>query len=88
MCVCVCVCVSVSVSVCVCVFVCVCVCVCVCECVHVCAEDQLFTEGMALKKEEPVSAVHLINAARLGNPKADAVLRTGMSHSVSCLRSH
>ncbi|XP_031415125.1 bifunctional UDP-N-acetylglucosamine 2-epimerase/N-acetylmannosamine kinase isoform X2 [Clupea harengus] len=39
-------------------------------------EDQLFTEGMALKKEEPVSAVHLINAARLGNPKADAVLRT------------
>lgn len=43
------------------------------------AEDLLFTEGMTLNKEEPVNAVHLINAARLGNSKADAVLRTGMS---------
>ncbi|XP_063074307.1 bifunctional UDP-N-acetylglucosamine 2-epimerase/N-acetylmannosamine kinase isoform X2 [Engraulis encrasicolus] len=39
-------------------------------------EDLLFTEGLSLKKEEQVSAIHLINAARLGNPKADAVLRT------------
>ncbi|XP_076151618.1 bifunctional UDP-N-acetylglucosamine 2-epimerase/N-acetylmannosamine kinase isoform X1 [Alosa pseudoharengus] len=39
-------------------------------------EDLLFTEGMALKKEDPVSAIDLINAARLGNSKADAVLRT------------
>lgn len=53
---------------------------------YVHAEDLLFTEGMTLKKEEPVNAIHLINAARLGNSKADAVLRTGMypTHGV-CL---
>ncbi|KAG7458946.1 hypothetical protein MATL_G00225960 [Megalops atlanticus] len=39
-------------------------------------EDLLLVEGMSLKKEEPVSAIDLINAARLGNSKADAVLKT------------
>ncbi|XP_061101466.1 bifunctional UDP-N-acetylglucosamine 2-epimerase/N-acetylmannosamine kinase-like isoform X2 [Conger conger] len=39
-------------------------------------EDLLLVEGMSLKKEEPVSAINLINAARLGNAKAEAVLRT------------
>ena len=32
---------------------------------------------MALKDEEPATTAHLISAARLGNPKAEAVLRTG-----------
>ncbi|XP_062372642.1 bifunctional UDP-N-acetylglucosamine 2-epimerase/N-acetylmannosamine kinase isoform X2 [Sardina pilchardus] len=46
-------------------------------------EELLFTEGMTLKKEDPVSAIDLINAARLGNSKADAVLRTaGMALGV------
>ncbi|KAJ8399352.1 hypothetical protein AAFF_G00413900 [Aldrovandia affinis] len=39
-------------------------------------EDLLLVDGLSLKKEEPVSAIDLINAARLGNAKADAVLRT------------
>ncbi|KAJ8247421.1 hypothetical protein GJAV_G00246200 [Gymnothorax javanicus] len=39
-------------------------------------EDLLFVEGMSLKKEEPVTAVDLINSARLGNAKAEAILRT------------
>uniref|UniRef100_A0A8C8M918 UDP-N-acetylglucosamine 2-epimerase domain-containing protein n=1 Tax=Oncorhynchus tshawytscha TaxID=74940 RepID=A0A8C8M918_ONCTS len=41
-------------------------------------EELLEVEGMVdLKKAEFVSAIHLINAARLGNSKAGAVLRTG-----------
>uniref|UniRef100_A0A8C7M349 Glucosamine (UDP-N-acetyl)-2-epimerase/N-acetylmannosamine kinase n=1 Tax=Oncorhynchus kisutch TaxID=8019 RepID=A0A8C7M349_ONCKI len=41
-------------------------------------EELLEVEGMGdLKKAEFVSAIHLINAARLGNSKAEAVLRTG-----------
>uniref|UniRef100_A0AAY4AVT3 UDP-N-acetylglucosamine 2-epimerase domain-containing protein n=1 Tax=Denticeps clupeoides TaxID=299321 RepID=A0AAY4AVT3_9TELE len=38
--------------------------------------DSLITEGLSVKNEEPVSAIHLINAAHLGNTKADAILRT------------
>lgn len=32
---------------------------------------------MSIKKEEVVSAAHLIQAAKLGNTKADSILRTG-----------
>uniref|UniRef100_UPI003AAF969A bifunctional UDP-N-acetylglucosamine 2-epimerase/N-acetylmannosamine kinase isoform X5 n=1 Tax=Centroberyx gerrardi TaxID=166262 RepID=UPI003AAF969A len=39
-------------------------------------EDVLKVEGMDMKLVEPVTAVHLINAARLGNSKAEAVLNT------------
>ncbi|MBN3305564.1 GLCNE kinase, partial [Amia calva] len=39
-------------------------------------EDLLVMEGMSLKNEEPVSAAHLISAARWGNSKAEAILRT------------
>ncbi|XP_045061958.1 bifunctional UDP-N-acetylglucosamine 2-epimerase/N-acetylmannosamine kinase isoform X2 [Coregonus clupeaformis] len=47
-------------------------------------EDLLKVEGMVdLKKAESVSAIDLINAARLGNSKAEAVLRTaGMALGV------
>uniref|UniRef100_A0A8C4GHU3 Glucosamine (UDP-N-acetyl)-2-epimerase/N-acetylmannosamine kinase n=1 Tax=Dicentrarchus labrax TaxID=13489 RepID=A0A8C4GHU3_DICLA len=37
-------------------------------------EDLLKVEGMEMKLSEPITAGHLINAARLGNSKADAVL--------------
>uniref|UniRef100_A0A8D0H180 Glucosamine (UDP-N-acetyl)-2-epimerase/N-acetylmannosamine kinase n=1 Tax=Sphenodon punctatus TaxID=8508 RepID=A0A8D0H180_SPHPU len=39
-------------------------------------EDLLLVEGMSLKKQETVTAAHLIQAAKLGNAKADDVLRT------------
>ncbi|XP_010023032.1 PREDICTED: bifunctional UDP-N-acetylglucosamine 2-epimerase/N-acetylmannosamine kinase isoform X2 [Nestor notabilis] len=39
-------------------------------------EDLLLVEGMSMKKEEVVSAAHLIQAAKLGNSKADSILRT------------
>ncbi|XP_010167221.1 bifunctional UDP-N-acetylglucosamine 2-epimerase/N-acetylmannosamine kinase isoform X2 [Antrostomus carolinensis] len=39
-------------------------------------EDLLLVEGMSMKKEEVVSAAHLIQAAKLGNTKADDILRT------------
>eukprot|EP00062_Callorhinchus_milii_P007539 gi/632949287/ref/XP_007890073.1/ PREDICTED: bifunctional UDP-N-acetylglucosamine 2-epimerase/N-acetylmannosamine kinase [Callorhinchus milii] len=39
-------------------------------------EDLLMVEGMSIKNEEAVSAVHLIQAAKLGNTKAQNVLRT------------
>uniref|UniRef100_A0A674DMH5 Glucosamine (UDP-N-acetyl)-2-epimerase/N-acetylmannosamine kinase n=1 Tax=Salmo trutta TaxID=8032 RepID=A0A674DMH5_SALTR len=47
-------------------------------------EELLEVDGMVdLKKAESVSAIHLINAARLGNRKAEAVLRTaGMALGV------
>ncbi|XP_029621999.1 bifunctional UDP-N-acetylglucosamine 2-epimerase/N-acetylmannosamine kinase isoform X4 [Salmo trutta] len=47
-------------------------------------EELLEVEGMVdLKKAESISAIHLINAARLGNRKAEAVLRTaGMALGV------
>ncbi|NXA54830.1 GLCNE kinase, partial [Nothocercus julius] len=38
--------------------------------------DLLLVEGMSMKEEEPVSAAHLIQAARLGNTRAGGVLRT------------
>uniref|UniRef100_A0A8C9XU16 Glucosamine (UDP-N-acetyl)-2-epimerase/N-acetylmannosamine kinase n=1 Tax=Sander lucioperca TaxID=283035 RepID=A0A8C9XU16_SANLU len=37
-------------------------------------EDLLKVDGMDMKLTEPITAAHLINAARLGNSKADAVL--------------
>ncbi|XP_041789236.1 bifunctional UDP-N-acetylglucosamine 2-epimerase/N-acetylmannosamine kinase isoform X1 [Chelmon rostratus] len=37
-------------------------------------EDLLEVEGMDMKRSEPVTAAHLIKAARLGNSQADAVL--------------
>ncbi|XP_030644047.1 bifunctional UDP-N-acetylglucosamine 2-epimerase/N-acetylmannosamine kinase isoform X3 [Chanos chanos] len=39
-------------------------------------EDLLIVEGLSVKNEEPVNAIHLINAARLGNTKAESVLKT------------
>ncbi|KAM8879197.1 bifunctional UDP-N-acetylglucosamine 2-epimerase/N-acetylmannosamine kinase isoform 1-T2 [Spinachia spinachia] len=36
--------------------------------------DMLNVDGMDMKLTEPITAAHLINAARLGNCKADAVL--------------
>ncbi|XP_038837652.1 bifunctional UDP-N-acetylglucosamine 2-epimerase/N-acetylmannosamine kinase isoform X1 [Salvelinus namaycush] len=46
-------------------------------------EELLEVEGMVDLKAESVSAIHLINAARLGNRKAEAVLRTaGMALGV------
>ncbi|NXX97325.1 GLCNE kinase, partial [Centropus bengalensis] len=39
-------------------------------------EDLLLVEGMSVKKEEVVSAAHLIQAAKLGNTKAESILRT------------
>ncbi|KAM9367653.1 bifunctional UDP-N-acetylglucosamine 2-epimerase/N-acetylmannosamine kinase isoform 2-T2 [Phaethornis superciliosus] len=39
-------------------------------------EDLLLVEGMSMKNEEVVSAAHLIQAAKLGNTKADSILRT------------
>ncbi|NWJ03874.1 GLCNE kinase, partial [Crypturellus undulatus] len=38
--------------------------------------DLLLVEGMSMKEEEPVSAAHLIQAARLGNARAAGILRT------------
>ncbi|NXA42609.1 GLCNE kinase, partial [Eudromia elegans] len=38
--------------------------------------DLLLVEGMSMKEEEPVSAAHLIQAARLGNTRAGAILHT------------
>lgn len=37
-------------------------------------EDLLKVEGMDMKLAEPITAAHLISAAKLGNAKADAVL--------------
>uniref|UniRef100_A0A8C9T5U3 Glucosamine (UDP-N-acetyl)-2-epimerase/N-acetylmannosamine kinase n=1 Tax=Scleropages formosus TaxID=113540 RepID=A0A8C9T5U3_SCLFO len=39
-------------------------------------EDLLLVEGMSLKKDEQVTAAHLISAAHLGNSKAEAMLQT------------
>lgn len=43
------------------------------------SEELLKVEGMDIKFEEPITAAHLIDAARLGNSKADAVLNKGQS---------
>ncbi|XP_057578189.1 bifunctional UDP-N-acetylglucosamine 2-epimerase/N-acetylmannosamine kinase isoform X3 [Hippopotamus amphibius kiboko] len=39
-------------------------------------EDQLLVEGMSVPKDEAVGALHLIQAAKLGNAKAQSILRT------------
>ncbi|KAM4879728.1 bifunctional UDP-N-acetylglucosamine 2-epimerase/N-acetylmannosamine kinase isoform 2-T2 [Sylvia borin] len=39
-------------------------------------DDLLLVEGMSMKEEEIVSAAHLIQAAKLGNTKAESILRT------------
>ncbi|KAB5518632.1 hypothetical protein PHYPO_G00168210 [Pangasianodon hypophthalmus] len=39
-------------------------------------EDLLVVEGMSLNNKEQVNASHLVQAARLGNSKAEGVLRT------------
>uniref|UniRef100_A0ACB8ETJ0 Uncharacterized protein n=1 Tax=Sphaerodactylus townsendi TaxID=933632 RepID=A0ACB8ETJ0_9SAUR len=39
-------------------------------------EDSLLMEGMSVKKEETVTAAHLIQAAKLGNVKAEHIVRT------------
>ncbi|XP_034520002.1 bifunctional UDP-N-acetylglucosamine 2-epimerase/N-acetylmannosamine kinase isoform X3 [Ailuropoda melanoleuca] len=39
-------------------------------------EDLLLVEGMSVPKDEVVGAVHLIQAAKLGNAKAQSILRT------------
>lgn len=38
-------------------------------------------EGMSVPKDEAVGALHLIQAAKLGNAKAQSILRTGESGS-------
>lgn len=43
----------------------------------VCSEDLLLVEGMSVPKDEAVGALHLIQAAKLGNVKAQSILRTG-----------
>lgn len=43
----------------------------------VCSEDLLLVEGMSVPKDEAVGALHLIRAAKLGNVKAQSILRTG-----------
>ena len=48
-------------------------------CADVISEDLLTVEGMDMKLMEPITAAHLINAARLGNSKAEAVLNKGQS---------
>lgn len=45
------------------------------------AEDLLLVEGMSMNNKEQVNASHLITAARLGNRKAEAVLRTGTKNT-------
>lgn len=54
------------------------------------SEDLLKVEGMDMKVSEPITAAHLINAAKLGNSKADAVLNRGQITSkhtdMFCLR--
>ncbi|XP_053321783.1 bifunctional UDP-N-acetylglucosamine 2-epimerase/N-acetylmannosamine kinase [Spea bombifrons] len=39
-------------------------------------DDLLLVEGMSLKNDESVTAVHLIQAAKLGNTKASNILKT------------
>uniref|UniRef100_A0A8C3Y6M0 Glucosamine (UDP-N-acetyl)-2-epimerase/N-acetylmannosamine kinase n=1 Tax=Catharus ustulatus TaxID=91951 RepID=A0A8C3Y6M0_CATUS len=39
-------------------------------------DDLLLVEGMSMKEDEIVSAAHLIQAAKLGNAKAESILRT------------
>lgn len=41
-------------------------------------EDELLVEDMSLKNDEGVTAVHLIQASKLGNSKASNILKTGI----------
>lgn len=41
------------------------------------SEDMLKVEGIDMKLSEPITAGHLISAARSGNSKAEAVLNKG-----------
>lgn len=43
-------------------------------------EDLLLMEGMTVNNKEQVNAIHLIDAACLGNSKAESVLHTGKMH--------
>lgn len=53
------------------------------------SEDLLMVEGMDKKlTEQPITAVHLISAARAGNNKADAVLKKGQSKTKEQKNSH
>lgn len=47
---------------------------------HLMTEDLLLVQGMTVNNKEQVNAIHLINAARLGNSKAESVLHTGKTH--------
>ena len=40
-------------------------------------EDLLKVDGMDLKLSEPITAAHLINAAKMGNSRADAIMHKG-----------
>lgn len=40
-------------------------------------EDLLKVDGLDMKISDPITAAHLINAARLGNSKANIVLNKG-----------
>lgn len=51
------------------------------------SEDLLKVDGMDMKLTEPITAAHLINAARLGNSKADAVLNKGESTKQKCIQN-
>ncbi|XP_030050216.1 bifunctional UDP-N-acetylglucosamine 2-epimerase/N-acetylmannosamine kinase isoform X2 [Microcaecilia unicolor] len=39
-------------------------------------ENQLLVDGMSLKNEDGISAIHLIQSAKLGNSKANTILKT------------
>lgn len=43
------------------------------------SEDLLKVDGSDMKLVEPITAAHLITAAKLGNTKAEAVLEKGQS---------
>lgn len=51
-------------------------------------EDLLKVDGLDMKISDPITAAHLINAARLGNSKANIVLNKGQHTSVeACTHS-
>lgn len=47
----------------------------------------LKVDGMDTKISEPITAAHLINAARLGNSKANVVLNKGQHTNVQACTS-
>lgn len=50
-------------------------------------EDLLKVDGLDMKISDPITAAHLISAARLGNSKANIVLNKGQHTSVEA-RTH